>query len=335
MKSSIGLGFAALLWLVPSTAYSGGNQGSTSTPIYIPGARAVDLRSTSGYLSRYTTIPSSSLFATTGGRGQVCSFVAVTAGVASDGQRYSAGQTVYSSRWLFEETTIVTGGETTPVNPNVSKGALRDAVRSFLVFCDSRDHLLRYLLVSPADSMLNPHFRLTALYNGLQLTQPTVFRNPVVDRWGGLITRYPAWLAIDPGAWRPHRSNSVSWRGWLMYLFVTPLALDFHVVFTPDPTEPSPAFDGIVPCVARGATPSADAHALPAFPTLPDTAVPGVNGPCTWTPPGPGSVRIEARITYSVTFWANGYTEQQPDYVWSSAPALFPTGELSSVNTNR
>ena len=132
---------------VPADAQGVGND--SSTPIYIPGARAVDVRNTSGYLSRYTTIPSSSLFSTTGGRGQACSFVAGTAGVASDGQHYSAGQTVYSNRWLFEETTIVTGGETAPVNPNVSKGALRDAVRSFLVFCDSRDHLLSYLLVSP------------------------------------------------------------------------------------------------------------------------------------------------------------------------------------------
>ncbi len=53
-----------------------------------------------------------------------------------------------------------------------------------------------------------------------------------------------------------------------------------------------------------------------------------------WTPPGPGSVTIQARITYAVTFWANGYTEAQPDYVWTSPVATFDTGELAAVNTN-
>ena len=52
-----------------------------------------------------------------------------------------------------------------------------------------------------------------------------------------------------------------------------------------------------------------------------------------WTPPGPGNVTITARITYSVTFWANGYTEPTADYVWTSAPTTFVTGELIAVNT--
>ena len=67
---------------------------------------------------------------------------------------------------------------------------------------------------------------------------------------------------------------------------------------------------------------------------MPDLTQPGVNWFCMWTPPGPGSVTIEARITYRVTFWASGYTEQLADYVWSSPPVTYPTGELSSVNTN-
>ena len=320
---------------VPSLCVAGGTNGSvTPPPLHVPGARAVDIRSTSGYLARYTTIPTSSLFSTTGGSGQPCSFVAGGPGVASDGQRYVLGQTVYSSRWIFEETTIITLGETAVVNPSVSRGPLATAFRSFMVFCDSRDHLISYLLVYPNDPMLDPHTQLTNLYNGLQLTQPTIFRNPVVDRWGGLVTRFPAWLAINPAAWAPHQSNSVSWRGWLMYLYATPVAMDFHVVFTPDPTEPSRAFDGFVPCVARGAHPAADARAFPAFPALPDHTAPGINGACTWTPPGPGSVSIQARITYQVLFWANGYTERLNDYVWSSAPTRFATGELASVNTN-
>jgi hypothetical protein len=93
---------------------------------------------------------------------------------------------VYSSRWIFVEASILSFGEVATVNPNGTRGPLSTALREFMVFCDSRDHLVAYLLVYPSDPMLNPHTQLTTLYNGLQLTQPTVFRNPVVDRWGGL-----------------------------------------------------------------------------------------------------------------------------------------------------
>ncbi|MBI5089445.1 MAG: hypothetical protein HZB15_11475 [Actinobacteria bacterium] len=52
-----------------------------------------------------------------------------------------------------------------------------------------------------------------------------------------------------------------------------------------------------------------------------------------WTPPGPGTVTITARITYAVTFWAEGYSEPDADYVWTSERTTFTTGELSAVNT--
>jgi hypothetical protein len=285
-------------------------------------------------LARYTTIPTTSYFATTGGLGQPCSFTADEDGITSDGQHYTRGQTVYSTRWLFEESDIISFGDYWTFDPQVYRGPLKDAYRTFMVFCDKRSEFKSYALVYATDPMINPHTQLTNLYNGLQLEQPTVWRNPVVDRWGGLITRYPAWLAINDGAWRAQPSNSQSWRGWLMYLYTVPVELDFHVVFTPDPDEPSTPFDGFVPCVARGSTPVAGSGALPAFPGLPDLTQPGVNWYCMWTPPGPGSVTIEARITYRVTFWASGYTEQLADYVWSSPPVTYPTGELSSVNTN-
>ena len=73
--------------------------------------------------------------------------------------------------------------------------------------------------------------------------------------------------------------------------------------------------------------------AFPAVADLPDLAEPGVGGDCVWTPPGPGTVTIEPRITYSVTFWANGYTETLPDYVWSGVPVMLRTGDLTAVNT--
>ena len=200
--------------LQPAPVAAGGDQGPPGD-IFVTGSRVVDLRNTSGYLARYTTIPTTSYFAKTGGLGQPCTFQADSNGVTSDGQHYTIGQTVTSTRWIFEESDIVSFGDYWTFDPQVYHGPLKDAYRTFMVFCDNRNEFMRYALVYAPDSMINPHTRLTDLYNGLQLEQPTVWRNPVVDRWGGLITRYPAWLAINDGAWRPQPSNSQRWRGWL------------------------------------------------------------------------------------------------------------------------
>ena len=116
---------------------------TTDPPIFVTGTRVVDLRNTSGYLARYTTIPSASLFSTTGGKGQPCSFVASASGVTSDGQHYVAGQTVYSDHWLFVETDIVSFGDIWTYEPSrVSRGPLKNAYRSFSVYCDSQDYFL-------------------------------------------------------------------------------------------------------------------------------------------------------------------------------------------------
>jgi hypothetical protein len=53
-----------------------------------------------------------------------------------------------------------------------------------------------------------------------------------------------------------------------------------------------------------------------------------------WTPPGPGTVTIQATITYHVTLWVNGYTEPQPDYTHTGPTTTYTTGELNAVNTN-
>lgn len=323
---------AVLAW--PSFALAGGSNGSSpSTPISVPGTRVVDIRTSSGGVARYTTIPGNSAFATHGGSGKPCSFVATTDGTTSDQQHYVSGQTVISGRWLFLEGKQLSQGEADPNRPFMTNGPLSKAVRSFFIFCDTVQHAIGFILVGPGDPLLDPHARLTQLYNGLQLERPVVYRNPVVDRWGGLITRYPAWLAIQPSAWRPQTSNVIRYRGWQLALQTQPATMQFQVHFVPDPTQPSPAFNGIVDCVGPSGA-QADAVAFPAMPALPEQTEPGVNGPCMWTPPGPGTVTIEARITYHVTFWVTGYTEPLPDYVWTSAPVTFTTGELSAVNTN-
>ena len=221
-----------------------------------------------------------------------------------------------------------------PNGSTQSSGPLSQVGRAFNVYCDTTDHYIDTIVVFATDSMLDPLVRVTTLYNGLQLVQPVVYRNPVVDRWGGLITRYPAWLAIQPAAWAEQASSADVYRGWTVYLYLRPIALSFQVVFTPKSEQPSPAFNGIVACVTNPGLATADTIAFPAVPALPDQSEPGVNGNCMWTPPGPGTVTIQARITYDVTFWANGYTEALADYTWVSPAATFATGELSAVNTN-
>lgn len=303
-------------------------------PVQASGARVVDLRDANGGIARFVTIPSSSVFRTYGG-GSRCHYVSPGESRTSDGTPVAAGQTVESTRWMFVEGLPESIGEPTPQDPSVSRGPLASAVRWFTVFCDSLQHAVGIVSVGARDPMFDPHQRLTELYQRLQLVRPVVFRNPVVDRWGGLITRYQSWLAVTPGAWVGQRSGAVQWRGWTMYLLARPVAMDFRVDFEPAPGRPSAAFHGIVPCVARNAAVQAGAGALPAMPRLPEQSTPGVNGACRWTPPGPGSVTVQARLTYRVTFWANGWTEALPDYTWTSLPATFAVGELTVVNTNR
>ena len=228
-------------------------------------------------------------------------------------------------------------GEPTPTDPNLDRGPLADAVRNFTVFCElGYTHFVTVIAVTSHDPMFDPRStRLTNLYNGLQLVRPVVFPNPVVARWGGLITRYQSWLAITPT--RLDRA-AIELRELARVDDVPvgpPVVMEFLVRFTPDPRQPSTPFNGVVACVAKRRVAAGRLRrSVPAMPSLPAQSTPGVNGACRWTPPGPGSVTIQARLTYRVTFWANGYTEALADYVWSSTPTTFRTGELSAVNTN-
>ncbi|HQZ35114.1 MAG TPA: hypothetical protein PK020_11855 [Ilumatobacteraceae bacterium] len=243
-----------------------------------------------------------------------------------------------STKWVFREVPSSFSPEpslTDNVMHGDNKGPLDTAMRYFAVYCDSRYHLVRASIPVPvSDPMLNPRPAATDLYNHLQLERPTVYTNPVVDIWGGVVTRYPVWLAIQPSAWRPQKSQPAHFLGWTLLLLTEPTTLEFEVKFVPNPDKPSPAFSGVVSCVADPTTATPDTVAFPAVPTMPDQTEPGVNGACMWTPPGPGTVTIQARITYAVTFWANGYTETLADYVWTSPPATYRSGELSAVNTN-
>ena len=324
--------FGLSVVLLPGTAGAAG-AGPVDQPVVVPGARVVDVRDVNGGITRYTSIPTTSVFRTHGGRNTPCTFTSPLGGTASNGARYAPNQLVKSYRWIFIEGLPLAMGEPNPAQPTAS-GPLATAVRHFTVFCDTVNNFIAVIDVSARDPMLDARTRLATLYNGLRLVRPVVYRNPVVDRWGGLITRYQAWLAITPSAWHAQRSNVSYWRGWTMYLLTRPLALEFQVDFVPDPTRPSPAFHGIVACIARGSTPGTGPASIPVMPALPIESVPGVNGPCRWTPPGPGSVTIQARVVNAVTFWVSGFTEALADYVWTGVPTTFRTGELVAVNTN-
>lgn len=337
MLAPFAAGLAAVLSLVQPVAVgpaaAGGGINEPIVPVLVPGARVVDVRNGAGGLSRYTTIPSSSVFQTYGGRSSTCTFTSPFGGTTSDGQRYAPGQLVRSKRWIFIEGLPEAIGEPNVADPSQQRGPLASAVRWFTVFCDTVNHFVAIISVTSRDPMLDPRTQLTQLYNGLLLERPVVVRDPVVQRWGGAITRFPLWLAVRPSAWRVQRSNAAVWRGWTMYLVATPVALDFPLRFAPDPTRASQSFTGAVACVSGSRPGWADASSFPRRPVLPGQTTPGVNGPCTWTPGGPGSVTVQPRITYRVTFWANGYTESLPDYVWTGVAAVWPTGELAAVNT--
>ena len=313
---------------------NGFDGGDTTPPVVTTGGRRVDRRNEGGGWSSYWSIPSGSRFRSPAADGtRYCSFVAAADSTTSDGQPYEAGQTIRSVRWIYVEGAPPSNGEPDEAAP-VSAGPLTSLRRSFTIFCDKYDslHSIGFIQVPARDPMFDPFDALDELYAGLQLIRPTVFTNPVVDVYGGLVTRYPAWLAIGPEAWQLQWSSTAWYRGWELRLSAEPTALEFFVDFTPDAEKPSPAFSGVVGCVEPGVTPVADGSALPAMPDLPDQAEPNHTEPCTWTPPGPGSVTIQARMTYTVTLWTGQYTASLDDYVWTSEPSTFVTGDLTAVN---
>jgi hypothetical protein len=334
------LGALAMSALAPAGA--GDDDRPAPPPKVLDGARSVSVRTTAGGLQRFTTIPRSSVFWRHGGGAtRTCSFTASRNGfVLSDGSTVPRGTKV-TSHYLFIEGV----GVPFPLPPDAlpedtrpvpSRGPLHRARRTFSVFCDRTWYdvnFLGFVSVPYTDRLLDPRTQLDRLYQGLQLERPRVVADPVVAELGGLLTRHPAWLAISPSAWRTQQTEPLHYRGAVLLLVAQPRRLDFDIDFRPDPARPSAAFRGVVGCLITPEATSA-AGALPARPALPVTAEPGSGGPCTWTPPGPGVVTVTARVTYDVTFWANGYTQGEPPYVWSSTPTTFRVGELTAVNTD-
>ena len=340
---SLAIAAACFVLTLPSVADAFPVDPPPSVPL-IPGASEVHVRNPDGGLSTFTSIPGESLFASEGG------------GPAAECDGFAAGDDpatldviepihpIRSTRWIFLEGRLPPGRLPAVVvdllDPVAVTGLpLAEKVRTFSVYCSDTATMgnFRGLVdVPPSDPFLDPHPRLTNLYNTLQLARLSLFENPVVGQWGGLVVRSPVWLGINPSGWVTQRSNSEVWRGWQLALFARPKALDFDVNFTPDPDRAAPGFHGVVSCLGDGTVAArSGGGSMPAVPVdLAEFAEPGVRA-CQWTPPGPGTVTITARETFEITFWASGAVEAQPDYVWSSTPETFRVGELVAVNVNK
>lgn len=341
MKYRLLLVIALVMTGAPAVVHAvpGGSGGSG--PPLIPGARQVQIRNGSGGLGVYTSIPGGSLFARHGGGpGAECDGVA--AGDDPDTLDVLEDQRpIGSTKWIFIEGAFLPVElpvDLTSFDPRAGT-PLDQVVRWFSVYSADTyftQNALGLVGVSATDPMIDPRTQLTNLYNGLQLEVLSVYENPVVDRWGGLVVRNPAWLAVNGSAWRTQRSNVVSWRGWQLSLVAQPTELEFELEFIPDADRPSEPFSGVVGCVSSSdGYPVSNLVEFPQRPSdLADFAEPGSNRACEWTPPGPGEVTVTARQRCTVTLWASGSVEAEPDYVWSSDPVTFRVGELVAVNVN-
>ena len=332
------LAVAIVLALAPPVAppTPGAGPGAGPPPSQVVGGRSVTVRDATGGLQLITTIPSSSAFATHDD-GATCSFTTERDGTQlSNGTTVPAG-TVVTSNYQFFEGWLIPLDIPPAVLPDdilgvATLGTLDQLLRTFTVFCDNANNPRGIIQVPARDPTLDPTVMLTTLRNMLQLQRPTIYTNPVVDRFGGLVVRYPAWLAINDGAWRTQRTSTIIYRGATLLLVAEPRELDFTIEFEPDRSQPSEPFTGDINCIPN-VNDTAARGVIPELPELPDQTEPGPNGPCMWTPPGPGTLTITARITYTITFWANGYTQPDTDYTFASTPTSYRTDTLHAVNT--
>jgi hypothetical protein len=308
---------------------------------FVPGVRQVQIRNSSGYLGTYTSIPGGSVFSSYGGGPQAeCEGVGAAEDDPLTKDVVETSQPIRSTKLIFVE-----GAGAAPISLPVDLtswvpegGSLADVTRTFTVFCADTFYDANFkglIQVSGLDPMLDPRPRLTSLYNGLQLEPISIYDNDVVNRWGGLVVRNPAWFAINNSAWRTQRSNPQYYRGWTLYLILQPTTLDFDIEFVPDPDRPTEPYSGVITCVTSPNDFTVHDSEFPARPNnLADFAEPGQNQACEWTPPGPGELTVTARQTFTVTFWANGATQTQPDYTFQSEPTTYRVGELVAVNVN-
>jgi hypothetical protein len=214
---------------------------------------------------------------------------------------------------------------------------------TFSLYCDAPDQpaeFRRFVTVPLTDPVLDPRSRIDELWNRTSLTKPVLWRERVVDEWGGLVTRSPAWLALEPSSWQPVLSNVETWRMWTLQLVLVPRSLTFTVAYTPAPDgrgTSSPSRLSL-PCITTATPAPATAAQVPprpaAFPSFSAAVGPRPElGACAFVPGHRGTLTVTPVITYQTTFVANDYRDPLPDFVWEGDPTAFQVGELHAVNT--
>ncbi len=213
---------------------------------------------------------------------------------------------------------------------------LAESHRRFRVGCfnDTRSTTFNWIDVSADDAFWQISVQAAEMRAALQLIEPTVIDDRVVNTWNGLVVRSPAWLAIDPAAWTRQSSPPRQWMGFELRLLAHPAELEFDVIFTPKDGEGEP-FSGTIACVESASGVEAGGGKFPAEPVnFPEWSQPGVTGPCGWTPSGKGQATITARATYRTALWVSGALDPMADYIWESPPVTYAVGELRAVNVN-
>jgi hypothetical protein len=222
--------------------------------------------------------------------------------------------------------------------PDLASGTV-----TFTLYCDGPDQpaeFRRIVTVPVTDPVLDPRSRLDELWNRTQVAKPVLWRERVIEEWGGLVTRSPAWLALEPPSWQPVLSNVETWRLWTLRLALVPRSLSFTVSYMPAPdgrgvTSP---YRVSVPCIATPASAPTGAEQVPPRPAgLPtfsaETGLRPELGACAFVPGHRGALTITPVITYATTFVANDFQEALPDFVREGDPTTFRVGELHAVNT--
>jgi hypothetical protein len=336
---------ALVIALLPApTATAGPDERPVDREVVAPPGTRVAGSSPSPWM--VSTIPSGSFFAGDSGGGSVpCEEPTL----APDGTVLDAGR----PEWLYVAGLLAEFPGRFSPTPDWDLDRMRSALDglphlasgtvTFTLFCDGPERTAEYrriVTVPVTDPVLDPRSRVEELRNRTTLRRPIVWRERVVDEWGGLVTRSPAWLALEPASWQPVVSNVETWRMWTLRLVLVPKSLTFTIAYTPAPdgravTSP---FRLSVPCVTTPTTHSTGAAQVPArpvaFPTF--SASTGWRpelGPCAFVPGHRGTLTVTPVVTYETTFVANEYREPLPDFVWEGAPTAFRVGELHAVNT--
>ena len=237
--------------------------------------------------------------------------------------QYGPAGTLYAKRFSFE-----------PITWDYTQ--LNATNRIFTVSCQIPGTGIFYqsdLYVPLTDHFYQPGIDLAAteLRGRLPLAHSAMVADPSVKAVGGLVTRHPTWLAIDPNTWTT-ATASKSVNGVTVTLAAFPIHLTFAITATN--TDRGNNQNLTVDCAPHPGL-LADTVRYPALdPHRPTWSEPGVQGPCLWTPAARGTTTITPVIDYRIDLLAGGSGRREPDLRDPGTPTTYETGSISVVNVN-